>query len=334
MSFDEGRTSQSRGPGPLPFERKVVGVGLGRTGTMSLFRALNCLAIPTVHYVRYGIDLDRAGRIAACRRTLAEFQGIANGTALPYHDVDPEYPGSKFILTVRDEEGWLDSKRRYAQREDEKWGHYSPEHRAAKRAWREQVYGSFAFDADAWLASYRAHLSEVRSYFRERSRDLLEMDIAGGDGWPALCEFLGVPTPPEPFPRVNTWEELDEWSQRANRFWQQLEATLESGETCLLVDDGRLPADGRNVRRFGEVDGTYQGKPESEEALMAEVVELEASGVRRIVFAWDSFWWLEHYNRFRRWLDENASVTERTEELVCYELDGLADRGGEVSRRP
>lgn len=290
---------------------------------MSLFRALNQLGIPTVHYVRYGSDLDDPGRMSACRRTLAEFQGIANGTALPYREVDGEYPGSKFILTVRDEDSWVDSKRRYAEREDGKWAQYSPEHQAAKRAWRENVYGSFEFDAATWLAAYRAHLAEVRSYFATREDALLELDIAGGDGWGALCGFLGVPVPPVPFPRVNTWRELDEWARRAQAFWQQVESVVPAGETCVLVDDGRLPAEGRAVRRLGEVDGEYQGKPESEEALMTEVTGLTDSGIRWITFAWDSFWWLEHYTELRAWLRDNAKVVERTPELVCYEVHGF-----------
>jgi len=31
-----------------------------------------------------------------------------------------------------------------------------------------------------------------------------------GDGWEPLCEFLGVPVPPEPYPRVNSREEMTE----------------------------------------------------------------------------------------------------------------------------
>jgi hypothetical protein len=30
------------------------------------------------------------------------------------------------------------------------------------------------------------------------------------DGWGPLCEFLGVPVPPEPYPRVNSREEMTE----------------------------------------------------------------------------------------------------------------------------
>lgn len=28
------------------------------------------------------------------------------------------------------------------------------------------------------------------------------------EGWEPLCDFLGVPVPPEPFPRVNSRDEL------------------------------------------------------------------------------------------------------------------------------
>ena len=31
-----------------------------------------------------------------------------------------------------------------------------------------------------------------------------------GDGWEPLCAFLGVPVPPEPYPRVNSREEMTE----------------------------------------------------------------------------------------------------------------------------
>jgi hypothetical protein len=37
---------------------------------------------------------------------------------------------------------------------------------------------------------------------------LLIMDILGGDGWPALCGFLGRPIPDEPFPFLHTAESV------------------------------------------------------------------------------------------------------------------------------
>ncbi len=38
-----------------------------------------------------------------------------------------------------------------------------------------------------------------------------------GEGWQRLCEFLGVPVPEEPFPRLNTREEFEQrWRDRVD----------------------------------------------------------------------------------------------------------------------
>lgn len=39
-----------------------------------------------------------------------------------------------------------------------------------------------------------------------RSLQLLEFSVR--EGWEPLCEFLGVPVPDEPFPRINSTEEM------------------------------------------------------------------------------------------------------------------------------
>lgn len=53
---------------------------------------------------------------------------------------------------------------------------------------------------------YRAHYARIRAAApKER---LLEHKL--GDGWEPLCEFLGVPVPDVPFPRVNERQEGEE----------------------------------------------------------------------------------------------------------------------------
>lgn len=37
------------------------------------------------------------------------------------------------------------------------------------------------------------------------------------DGWPPLCEALGLPVPDEPYPRVNTASEFHDRWRRADR---------------------------------------------------------------------------------------------------------------------
>lgn len=101
--------------------------------------------------------------------------------------LDRQYPESKFILTTRDAEEWIDSRRRHVLRNRER--------RAAG-----EYDGTFLdIEPDRWRALYDEHHDRVRRYFRDRS-DLLEMEITAGDGWESLCPFLDRPTPVSAFP--------------------------------------------------------------------------------------------------------------------------------------
>lgn len=52
-------------------------------------------------------------------------------------------------------------------------------------------------------AAYRAHNDLVRRLADEQGRRFLE--YTPGDGWTALCAFLGEAVPMEPFPRSDDW---------------------------------------------------------------------------------------------------------------------------------
>ena len=94
---------------------------------------------------------------------------------------DVQYPGSKFILTVRDVDEWLESRRRHVEKNQQ---------RAAEGAYD----GKFLeVHLPAWEHEYRRHEGMVRSYFADRPDDLLVLDVTAGDGWEPLCEFLGLP---------------------------------------------------------------------------------------------------------------------------------------------
>ena len=82
---------------------KVFGIGLQRTGTMSLAKALNILQIKTLHWPWQLLhDSDH--------EVLREFDGFVDfPIPLMYKKLDVKYPSSKFILTVRDKNSWLGS---------------------------------------------------------------------------------------------------------------------------------------------------------------------------------------------------------------------------------
>jgi hypothetical protein len=176
---------------------KILGIGLSKTGTTSLFAALHRLGYRSAtnrHLQRVGLAGWFVGDFSP--DYLAEWDAI---TDLPigtyFHDLDRRYPGSKFILTTRDIDTWLDSARR-------QWLRRPPPQEGFKLRVRLATYGITGFDAERFRFVFQAHERNVRQYFRDRPGDLMVMNLAAGDGWPELCRFLGRPVPDEPFPNV------------------------------------------------------------------------------------------------------------------------------------
>ncbi len=194
-----------RGDVVPPEERslpRVFGLGLSRTGTRSLTAALHCLGWDTVHYptdVQSLRDLERGdGRFAL----LEHYDGLTDITASPYYaQLDANYPGSKFVLTVRDEDAWIRSARNHwAGRPAHNDSTKDEVHLRVRRLLRAATYGCYEFQEQRFRWVYRQHLEAVKRYFAGRPEDLLLYPLCEGAGWEPLCEFLGVPCPSEPFP--------------------------------------------------------------------------------------------------------------------------------------
>ena len=175
---------------------KVFGIGLNKTGTSSLHEALTVLGYTGLHFA--GPE-----RAALIRRAVAEQKPLLHYLDARYdafsdtpitnyfYLADVQYPGSKFILTVRDLDDWLDSRRRHVEKNQR------------RKAMGEYDGKFLTVDLDAWEAEYRHHEGAVRSYFAGRPDDLLVLDVAAGQGWEPLCEFLGHEVPEAPFPWSN-----------------------------------------------------------------------------------------------------------------------------------
>jgi hypothetical protein len=119
-----------------------------------------------------------------------------------YKDLDRRYPGSKFILTVRDESKWLESVR----------NHWDRTRNPYRDSWdtdcfthyiHAKLYGWSQFDATVMLNRYRQHNATIKEYFADRPKDLLVMQVDGdySDGWKSLCGFLGAQIPDVPYPK-------------------------------------------------------------------------------------------------------------------------------------
>jgi hypothetical protein len=159
------------------------GIGLGRTGTNSICEAFRILGCRNVIHNPTFQQLRSAGG------------GADNGVTIYYKYLDYKFPNSKFVLTTREVLNWLSSMEFIS-------GVSVVRSREADEMIKRRMllYETVTFDKSKFLRAYFRHHEDVRSYFRSRPQDLLEMDIAAGDGWEKLCAFLGCPKPEVAFP--------------------------------------------------------------------------------------------------------------------------------------
>ncbi len=179
--------------------QKVFGIGLSRTGTKSLDRALSMLGYRSDHFSTHLLRLE-AGTLSLDMHKVEVYDALTDITAtLFFREIDEAFPGSKFVLTVRDCDDWLRSCHgHFPPLEPGVWPHGDAKVLELLR----RVYAADSFDSDRFLAAYHAHDEAVRSYFASRPGSLLVFDVCSGDGWRPLCTFLGQPEPNVPFPWV------------------------------------------------------------------------------------------------------------------------------------
>lgn len=190
---------------------RVVGAGVGRTGTLSLKVALErLLGGPCYHMAEVFAHPEHVvvwrdaalGRMPDWRQLFAGYHAAVDWPACAFWpELSEAFPDALVLLSVRDADSWWRSAS----------GTIFPSARRAEGPWREMVEALFAKrftaaldDRDACVAALERHNAEVRR--RVPAGRLLEWRAS--EGWEPLCAALGVPVPAEPFPRVNTSEEF------------------------------------------------------------------------------------------------------------------------------
>ena len=224
---------------------KIFGIGLSKTGTTSLARALGVLG----YHVKdcLGVSQYVHGDLASSvdMQVLQTYDAFTD-TPMPsfFRELDRALPGSKFILTVRQADGWLAScKKQFNQKQAEKQGD-------AQNKLFVDLYGTPVFDAEKFLAGYDRFTEQVIDYFKDRPNDLLVLDVAAGQGWEELCAFLNKPVPDLPFPKSNvtqiTWLNLNELAKAVRHSSAALCKFKELG-----LDDHSTRSTSRSILRRG-----------------------------------------------------------------------------------
>jgi hypothetical protein len=178
---------------------KILGIGLSKTGTKSLIGALQQCGLRTAHYIEHVCTMRGVGTWFSGdfeKDSLADCDAAADLPIATYFaQLDRRYPGSKFILTVREIESWLNSVRKHWQRAPlkKKRIHLGKKKSIEqyRRLLRLTTYGMDDFNEDRFRWVYETHLKNVQAHFANRPNDLLILDICGGEAWDRLGPFLG-----------------------------------------------------------------------------------------------------------------------------------------------
>ncbi|KAI1345339.1 P-loop containing nucleoside triphosphate hydrolase protein [Xylaria sp. FL0043] len=217
---------------PRPKPMKVLVLGLSRTGTATIYTALQTLGMNPYHFKEVNRNKHNGHFEFWLQVVRAKYQGVGEPMKGPDFDqvlwnydavtdapgclfveeLVEAYPEAKVILTTRTPESWLESIRSTLL-ELVSW-----------RSWVIRALFDRDFSAGYWtlfdstmavwsrnlppwkpssyptlLDSFEKHNTLVRKVV---PKDKL-LDFHPTMGWAPLCAFLGVPTPEGKFPHVN-----------------------------------------------------------------------------------------------------------------------------------
>ena len=212
---------------------QVIGAGLGRTGTLSMKQALEELGFnPCHHWIETFVNprpnqASLFEKILVGRNKEEAFEALFGGYkatvdhpgCMFYEDFMKMNPDAKVILTVRDSpEAWAKSANDTIFRGPRKSNWFSRNlhhlvaymffegpHLSVIRKIMIQTHGVDAEDPKTDLAQmYTDWVNRVKETVP--AEKLLVFNVK--QGWKPLCDFLGVPVPDTPFPRVNSTKEF------------------------------------------------------------------------------------------------------------------------------
>ena len=200
---------------------KVIGLGVGRTGTYSLKKALERLGLGPCHHMEEVLQ-HMAKQVPLWAKAAdgrpdwdAIYKGYESAVDWPTagftRELAAAFPSAKFILTVRSPESWAESYSETIGQVMAIKDQLPPE----MQDWLsmgERVITNTGFPVGMSVPeladAFKAHTELVKATVP--ADQLLVYEVK--QGWEPLCEFLGLPVPEEPFPRTNSriefWDRL------------------------------------------------------------------------------------------------------------------------------
>jgi hypothetical protein len=209
---------------------KIIGAGFGRTGTLSLYTALNELGYPCYHMFEVienkankghldfwrNVGNSPAGMRHDWEKVFAKYTAsVDNPAACVWQELMVAYPDAKVILSLHPKgpEVWYQSTIETIYSTETMWQFkiikiFTPFGRkmgdmTRKLIWQRAHKGTMS-DRTKAIEFYQQHIERVK---REVPADRL-LVFSVDQGWEPLCRFLGVAVPAKSFPNVNDREQI------------------------------------------------------------------------------------------------------------------------------
>lgn len=199
------------GGGELPPGTKIFIIGRNKTGTTSVAKALADMGFKVARQRPAELLLedwhngDFSRIIQFCQDSGAQvFGDIPFSLPGTYEALDRAFPGSKFILTMRDSpEQWYHSLKSFHTKLFGKEGKLGREELMAA----DYVYKGWLWQVNQWVYRtpeedpydmniltdhYIRYNESVMHYYRHRKKDLLVLNPAGMNANERLARFLGI----------------------------------------------------------------------------------------------------------------------------------------------
>ncbi|TCK18551.1 hypothetical protein DFR30_1829 [Thiogranum longum] len=191
---------------------KVIGAGMGRTGTASLKVALEALGVGRCYHMSEVLKnpectadwVNVAAGKADWDGIFSDYSATVDNPGCNYwKELAAYYPDAKVILTVRDANKWFDSTNETI---------HSVEFAAFIK---NSPFGEMV-QKTIWDRMQNRMQDSVYmvDFFTRRSAEIVASIAADrllvyqvSEGWEPLCRFLDVPVPDMAFPRINSRDE-------------------------------------------------------------------------------------------------------------------------------
>jgi hypothetical protein len=202
-------------------QRKIFCIGANKTGTTSVekvFRNLGLIVGNQGQAEMLGHDWAKQDyrRIIRYCQSADAFQDVPFSYDGTFQAMDEAFPGSRFILTVRNNaDEWYESlvrfhskivgKGRIPTADDLRQFNYRyPGFLLDSLKFRYGSDESKLYNRELYVQWYEEHNNKIKKYFKSRPDDLLVLNIGESDAMERLLIFLGYPYMGQKMPHLNS----------------------------------------------------------------------------------------------------------------------------------